>query len=115
MQTGMEDYRLKCVLDLKNWFCGKPDDELAQYLITQLINGGECSDIFLRSLPETLRKNWIITLQLLAGKKVLFPLGTEPRLCEIFVEMQIRYKNCAHHELNRIRAEFCKHVDSFAY
>ena len=99
-------------IQLKNWFCQKTDDELAQYLIMQLINGGECSHIFVKSIPEETRKNWILTLQLLCGKKVLFPLGTNETVQQLFVELQMRYKNCAHHELNRIRAEFCKYIDS---
>ena len=107
------EFKLKSILDLKNWFCGKTDDELAQYLITHLINDGECADIFLRSLPESLRNNWILTLCFLSGKKVLFPLGTDANFQKMFIELQLRYKNCTHHELNRIRAEFCKHVDSF--
>lgn len=104
--------RLQFAIELKNWFCHKSDDELAEYLIMQLINDGNCSHIFLNSIPEETRKNWILTLQLLCGKKVLFPIGTDKTVRLMFVELQMRYKNCAHHELNRIRAEFCKYIDS---
>ena len=104
------EFKHSSAIDIKNWFCSKTDDELASYLISHIVNGDDTST-FRKTLPKKMVDNWVITLELLSGKRILLPLGTSEQTMSIILELQMRYKNCAHHELNRIRAEFSSFID----
>lgn len=108
------DFKQHAAIEIKKWFCSKSDEELSEYLIQYLVNGDDTS-IFRKSLPKKIANNWIISLDLLSGKRIILPLGINEHTKSIIVNLQINYKNCTHSELNRIRSEFSTYIDEIKY
>lgn len=105
------DFKIIYAINLKKWFCSKSDEELSYYLIHQLIDND--SSVFKQSIPKHIYENWSISLQLLSGKRFIINSNNIniPNK-SIVIDLELKYKNSAHCELNRIRKEFSDYIDS---
>ena len=106
------DFKQLAAIHIKKWFCSKTDEELSEYLINNLVNDYDNST-FKKSIPTQLANNWIISLQLLSGKRIFLPrTKLNDYNKSILLELQLQYKNSSHAQLNRIRHEFSNYIDN---
>ena len=106
------NFKEEAALDIKIWFCSKSDEELSEYLINHLVNGDENST-FRKWIPTKIANNWIISLQLLSGKRIFLPNTNVAEYNKSkLLELQLRYKNSTHIQLDRIRSEFVNYIDT---
>ena len=106
------DFKQLSAIHIKKWFCSKTDEELSEYLINHLVNDDDNST-FKKSIPVQMANNWIISLQLLSGKRIFLPANNVNDYNKsILLELQLRYKNSSHAQLNRIRLEFSNYIDN---
>ncbi len=105
------DFKKLSAINLKNWFCSKSDEELSYYLIQEILDNE--NSLFKRNIPKQLYENWKISLQLLSGKRfIINSNNTDIPNKSIISDLEIKYKNSAHLQLNRIRNEYSNYIDS---
>ena len=105
------DFKNLSAINLKNWFCSKSNEELSYYLIKEILNND--NSVFKKCIPKQICENWKISLQLLSGNRfIINSHNIDMPNRSIIIDLEIRYKNLAYYELNRIRNEFCNYIDS---
>ena len=66
-----------------------------------------------KSIPKHIYENWKISLQLLSEKRFIINSNNiDIPNKSIVIDLEIKYKNSAQCELNRIRKEFSNYIDS---
>lgn len=106
------DFKQIAAIHIKKRFCSKTDEELSEYLINQLVNDNDNST-FKKSIPTEMSNKWIIILQLLSGKRIFLPRNNiNEHSKSILLELQLKYKNSSHEQLEHIRYEFSNFIDN---